>query len=830
MEIIANKNRRGLLEYIKDTSFYINTAIDSINDTNDSMLSVIDKSISAANRAVENIKIIANKLADAIVIDGKLASTVNIFSDEVKSDSVNTVLDNDSLSIYLDQSDEKVLVVKNMSITGNNIGSIKAEDVISGDGVVISNDRAYLSVTVDIELDKEDIISALDVHVEDDGTIFPTVVSAIGIRANGKIEKIQFARTRSDSVQISKELERLLISPAAYKKIRFTILKNDSSLTDRVSTSIILNKINIVSMDSFKTGSIVFGPVKDNISIKKIAVDFIEQQSKYSNIKVFISTDNKTWIETSRSNRDNLSQKVFNINNIDKDSYFFEQEVRSFYVKFEISALESTANIKAIPDIFIATDVSTNYTEQAYGSDYAVYQVDMATGNGYGRIVLEQNDESVVIGTRNEKPFTDYKKLEIDSNTMVVAESFIEQDIAIYGISTPVLTEVGEGYTESACLVPIVPHGVYRIQISGASTYIDMSHGVIGSIDRFNIEATQESIAYVYNAIGELIGTVTATSIEDKYIISMHDLFFGINNDTSFNKYYPIITPANTYSISGYRVVYSGHPTTSININKIKEERIRSIEVSKQSGRIKSEVLKTGKWEGLLSEEAFKKKVKLKHCNLINGSISINDNNAYVSSIRKEVGFIDGKTEFSAKEYKSISVIGSPNMSNIIDMDAYGVEVKNNEQMDVSGETNLFTNLVTSENELINEGDYFVNDNKIYLPEGVFLSAYIETTLSFSAVSNTYNSGLFSVDYRNGILYSNTPIDSATIIKYQYSLMFASFIETKRVTEGYIDTGSSIIIHGDDGRYYLKLEAKDKSMKKINTSPIIKNINIYYTV
>ena len=214
MEIIANKNRRGLLEYIKDTSFYINTAIDSINDTNDSMLSVIDKSISAANRAVENIKIIANKLADAIVIDGKLASTVNIFSDEVKSDSVNTVLDNDSLSIYLDQSDEKVLVVKNMSITGNNIGSIKAEDVISGDGVVISNDRAYLSVTVDIELDKEDIISALDVHVEDDGTIFPTVVSAIGIRANGKIEKIQFARTRSDSVQISKELERLQIGRA----------------------------------------------------------------------------------------------------------------------------------------------------------------------------------------------------------------------------------------------------------------------------------------------------------------------------------------------------------------------------------------------------------------------------------------------------------------------------------------------------------------------------------------------------------------------------------------------------------------------------------------
>ena len=371
MEIIADKNRRGLLEYIKDTSFYVNTAIDNINDTNDSMLSVIDKSISGANRAVENIKIIANKLADAIVVDGKLASTVNIFSDEVKSDSVNTVLDNDSLSIYLDQSDEKVLVVKNISIAGNNIGSIKTEDVISGDGVVISNDRAYLSVTVDIELDKEDIVSALDVHVEDDGTIFPTVTSAIGIRANGKIEKIQFSRTRSDSVQISKELDRLLIAPAAYRKIRFTILKNDSSLTDRLSTSIILNKVNIVSMDSFKTGSIVFGPIKDSISIKKIAVDFIEQQSKYSNIKVFISTDNKTWIETSRANRDNLKQKVFNINNIDKDSYFFEQEVRSFYVKFEISAIGSVANIKAIPDIFIATDVSTNYTEQAYGSDYA---------------------------------------------------------------------------------------------------------------------------------------------------------------------------------------------------------------------------------------------------------------------------------------------------------------------------------------------------------------------------------------------------------------------------------------------------------------------------
>ena len=147
-----------------------------------------------------------------------------------------------------------------------------------------------------------------------------------------------------------------------------------------------------------------------------------------------------------------------------------------------------------------------------------------------------------------------------------------------------------------------------------------------------------------------------------------------------------------------------------------------------------------------------------------------------------------------------------------------------------SGETDLFINRVFSQEELLFRGDYLVENDSIRLPSGIETSRFISTEIVYeSRLSNNPN-GLYSIDYENGIIYTQNKIYENVVVSYMHSTLYATYIAVENVPSGqYTDTGSSVIIYGSAESYFLETVPAESKIQAILTSPIIKDIEIRYT-
>lgn len=850
---ISNKTKTGLLEYIRSAGLSINDAIENINQTNNTMLSIVDKSISYADLITSNLSILANQLQDVVIVGGALAKTASPFQSNIKSQSNNIVLNGFDLTMYLDQKDKKVILTREIKLDGNFDKSkyIDTADLINGNGLLLTNTKPFMNLEIEIAFIAEELVSAIDININNNGINLPKIKSVTAIRGNGTFSKCTFQNTNTQSKQLLNDDSRLLIEPVMAKKIIISLVQDDSELVNGTITSRIdFKKINVISSDTFSNGDIIIGPITSDLDVLKIALQYSVINDHYKNVNTSVSLDAVNWLPISQSNSISQTKKIINFNNVDKDSIFNTDSVKKFYVKFELSSVSETINFRKLPKLFNIVETINGYIDYGYNADYEVQGVYIYADKAFGKIKTEDSLDGIqtIYGLYDNKKlslseesttptrvFYDYEKVSIYNNSVYTAYDYIDKEIAFYGISTPIYQTIGTGSTDSVCLKLKVAHDVYRAIYNDTVFTFDLRNGFAGSIDRFNYEAKDGDIFHIYNSIGDLVATVNSAIVGGKYIMSLYDVFFEPIPDTYFNKYYPVIENVNKYSISKNKIVRSGNISKDIHAFVIHPDKIiKDEEIFTGSKSAKLAFTKKGKNTQSLAPAEYNRICKLGHTNIIPGTVVVDSSGASIVSVNKEVEYKDGREEFVIKSTTSIKILGQYDVVDnltVIDIEQFGHRIASNSEFSFYGQVELFINRVYSSDELIEEGDYMIDGNKIKLPIDIFPSQFVETEIRFDSISAYHASGLFSIDYANGILYTEMPIDGGINITYQYSLVYASYNAVKPVDDSvYINTGSSIIINGEDGKYYIQLEPKEKGLRVVQSSPIIKDINIYYMV
>ena len=119
------------------------------------------------------------------------------------------------------------------------------------------------------------------------------------------------------------------------------------------------------------------------------------------------------------------------------------------------------------------------------------------------------------------------------------------------------------------------------------------------------------------------------------------------------------------------------------------------------------------------------------------------------------------------------------------------------------------------------------NETFVQLPDGVKTDDIIDTFISVSVADSNGSSGLYSIDYTNGMLYSQSTISGESEVEYIYSNIFISGFPIKvlnkksySVNERNIELKDATI----DTEYVVLSESKTDKSAEILRSPILKNL------
>ena len=145
----------------------------------------------------------------------------------------------------------------------------------------------------------------------------------------------------------------------------------------------------------------------------------------------------------------------------------------------------------------------------------------------------------------------------------------------------------------------------------------------------------------------------------------------------------------------------------------------------------------------------------------------------------------------------------------------------------------MFKSKVFTSDELLFSGDYMLedigNETFVVLPNGIKTHDLIDTRIIFdSNISNAAN-GYYSIDYENGVIYSQSFISGETEVEYTYSNVYLSgqMIEVLPKKD-YTVNGRQIQVKNiqDKTTYCVLSHRSDSSDISILKSPLIKNLTL----
>jgi hypothetical protein len=144
---------------------------------------------------------------------------------------------------------------------------------------------------------------------------------------------------------------------------------------------------------------------------------------------------------------------------------------------------------------------------------------------------------------------------------------------------------------------------------------------------------------------------------------------------------------------------------------------------------------------------------------------------ASIFSFVKEVDFINGIDEFNTGNKVEVNIPKNENKFSL------GHKVDHFCEIKFVGYSSIFNNRVFDRKELINAGDYMLNDisdseTEVILPDNIKTHDIISTVAIIDVGIESVGNGYFSIDYNNGIIYSQTIIDGNIKIEYIYSNIF----------------------------------------------------------
>lgn len=652
-----------------------------------------------------------------------------------------------------------------------------------------------------------------------------------------------------------------------------------------------INKLRVGFKTNAQNGSIVIGPFSTTSQILKVSLfaDTIRNSIEDGNINFYISSNLSDWYNIENTNVFNpasLKKKVLNFNNIEDKSIRTAQPIKDIYLKIEMKAIDVTGSVNRAPDAAKyralltdtsktinadnITDLNSNVfqiqnkkfgTSISYNKGSTVSISDHTIGissNGlFVPFSIREDDiiniskESFINEFDNVRVYTKPEKVFVinsDTKIGVPRNGFDPYSISFSKVSKPTIrpmsietdSEFVVKNTSSMFVLGINKNaGKYLLNFSNkARIIVDFSEGFAYSNSQL-IYLVDSDVSWckISNEIGEHIATVPAQEFNGNRYISILDAFnieIPVIEGFVYADKFPVKQlEEKEFAIQNGNIYFGSYCKSIINgCHILVKEPISSIpDVGISFG--KRQILRDNKQiktsYQMLGND-LKKTIKLMHTDIVDGSVKFDTSKASMNAFIKEVQFIDGIKEFNPS--KLFLQIGNTN-KNIIDLD---VSFDNSGYIEFSGNVDLFKNQVFSEDELVNPGDWMLHyDGSMYrikLPLGVYTNSISDTEISYTVKSEKLsNSGMYSIDYKRGILHTSSPIDHKTIISYIYSFVFSSYEAMDKLEMGqYRIRPNSVEILKDispeKNGFLVTVQENSASDVKYLTSPIIKELKL----
>lgn len=471
------------------------------------------------------------------------------------------------------------------------------------------------------------------------------------------------------------------------------------------------------------------------------------------------------------------------------------------------------------------------------------------------------DDTLDIIDSKPYKIITRPDRIHVKENEMIsghLSEDFDSSQLEVYSFSKP-LTETLNVISlnnsvrfQDAIPVAVLNNkaGKYFIVVNNDTYELDLSSGFLYSNseavffirdnpanlppeERANRDIIPEELKVkIYDEIGTL---VTSFDTSERYI-SLFDIFdftLPTATDLEFSKTYPL-TPLKSgeFALRYGEYIFAEPFSGEMQISRVRRSRSQFTvaESIDSSNYIILDRAKQIKESYKLQDYNFKKVIKLNHTNIVNDTVYFNARGASINAFIKEVPYIDGETEFTL--IRRYSQNNNRNKS-IIELDPGFID---DSQIEFEGDTSRFLSRVYTESELISEGDYFIYPDGgtfyIKFPEGVTTSDIFDTDIIYNIENSKQSaSGLYSINYERGIIYTVAPVDSRITISYNYSFMFAKYEALQELDKSeFTATDSVVTINTDtsDAKPILVLAKNNDPAAQLNylVSPIVSNLKI----
>ena len=464
---LNDKSRTGIISYIKEACQAMNNGADNITATNNTMFNIVDKTLSYGKSTTDSLKLLANQMQDIVICNGYLSKRPDIFRD-INAEKYNTIVDTESLSIRLARKQISIEDIKAVNIyTNNKAVDFNLSDILTrdGSGIIVESVNTRTTIIIDIMLKKEAIVSEIDISMLDMGLKLPKIAGIVVTTSSNTIEKPVILNSNDYSYQLTLNNSQVRINPTVAKNIRITLIQDDSELLSQQNVfRCNIKSLSVGLAQSYEKGWVIFGPIKSSDPILKAGIAF--NTTNYGSVKASISNNKEDWIYIHNTKDITPDTKIANYNNIDINSKLLSEEVKSIYVRFEITA--STLMPTNLIDKYIVRLLATTngYAESTYEEEYNLSAVYKILDHGYGKIktgTFNLSKISVpygIIGSNklsligDDSIFTDRQlRLMFDMDSLIASgnvvktkDAYAGNDIKISSVSKPVCRFSGHFY------------------------------------------------------------------------------------------------------------------------------------------------------------------------------------------------------------------------------------------------------------------------------------------------------------------------------------------------------------------------------------------------
>lgn len=653
-----------------------------------------------------------------------------------------------------------------------------------------------------------------------------------------------------------------------------------------------LNKLEISLREAIPAGDIIFGPYTSSDEILKVALSARLQHynsDALSGMVFSVSSNGQEWLDIPNSSflEADGKSKVINFNNLDTSSIITSEPVNQVYVKIAMTSFKSafTKKLDYPFERFFAELSTTNkmiiLSQAATADNTVVYKVVgprlgketvYRKGNTITNVEISEirlNGEmlirSVGANTADTYRLTDIistedgrvtvsakaDRLFISEQEIVTAETSFDVDtnsFNVFELSKPIFASQ-QIETISNTFVPVRykpvlevlnKAGTYTAEIGQTSITIDLSEGFFRSCAELLIICDDEvDSVTVIDEIGGLIGVFPVELVSGKTVISLaniFDLVIPVIEGRTFNNKYPLVPlDTNEFAILDGQIVFGSYYNGLGVFSRILQRDIDSTleRTLSDMDRVILQEAKKIRRKVSLTEYNLKSIIKLQDTNIVQGTTRFDYSNSSVNSFVKEVPFTDGNSEFQlTQEYvQAISRGTSVILLNPLFLDDGALE----NYLDGYGSCSEFLKRrVYSEEELIDSGDYHISlvdagEPKIFLAVDVTTSDISDVTIIYNIVPNSVSrNGLYSIDYRRGIIYTSGPVDGGIQIEYSYSFVFADYTPLEKVLTGNVQIANGqcvVSIDDSDLKEYVAIVSNTPDgVIEINTSPVLTDV------